>query len=44
MPLVINYQKILLEDKKQVILDFSKVKLCEFQINDDKPLKESKKY
>lgn len=31
MPLVLNYQKLLFEEKKQQILDFAKVKLAKFR-------------
>lgn len=44
MPLVLNYKKLLFEDKKQVFLDFSKVKLCRFTPDEEHPQVKSEPY
>ena len=45
MPLIINYDKLLFEDKKKTILDFARVKLADIKLEDDgDELVESVKY
>lgn len=44
VPLVLNYKKLLFEDKKQVVLDFTKVKLCRFTPEEEYPQLKSEAY